>query len=228
MVSFAEIESNLNNEEKILWKKQNYTNELKQLRFTLNILILTVGISIFSILFYFLTSTINFDVFLSIFILLTVLLISGFPLYLFLRIYNEYKRIITRIKLKLRNLRKYEEFFILTNKRWIQKSFYLAKMDNSEYKGDQIIKQNDLAFVDLYDIEIIYISPQKDDKMYHVNFFKLWDKFIEESVLHVFLEENDFQKLMETLRDIFQIIKEERNIIKYGDFALYSKMKKEI
>ncbi len=101
-------------------------------------------------------------------------------------------------------------------------------MDNSGYKGDQIIKQNDLAFVDLYDIEIIYISPQKDDKMYQVNFFKLWDKFVEESVLHVFLEENDFQKLMETLRDIFQITKEERNIIKYGDFALYSKMKKEI
>ncbi len=227
MVSFAEIESNLNSEETILWKKQNYTNELKELRFTLNILILTIGVSIFSVLFYFFTTTINFDILLSVVILFTILLISGFPLYFFFRIYSEYRTIIKRLELKLSNLRRYEEFFILTNNRWIQKSFYLAKINDSEYKRDQITKQNDLAFVDLESIEVIYVSPQKNDKIFHVNFFRLWDKNLEESVLHVFLEEKDYQRLMETLRTIFQITKEEHDVIIYGDFAFYSKKKKQ-
>jgi len=225
MVSFAEIESNLNSEEKILWKKRSYTNELKELRFTLNILILTIGVSIFSVLFYFFTTTINFDIVLSVLILFTILLISGFPLYFFFRIYSEYRTIIKRLELKLSNLRRYEEFFILTNNRWIQKSFYLAKIDDSEYMRDQITKKNDLAFVDLENIEVIYISPQKNDKIYLVNFFRLWDKNLEESVLHVFLEEKDYQRLMETIRELFHIIKEEQDVIIYGDCAFYSKKK---
>ena len=55
MVSFAEVEANLQDDEKILWKKQVNTNELKELRFTLNIFILTVGASLFTILIYFFT-----------------------------------------------------------------------------------------------------------------------------------------------------------------------------
>jgi len=226
MVSFTEIESNLNSEENILWKKRNYTNELKELRFTLNILILTIGVSIFSVLFYFFTTTINFDIVLSVLILFTILLISGFPLYFFFRIYSEYRTIIKRLELKLSNLRRYEEFFILTNNRWIQKSFYLAKIDDSQYTRHQITKKIDLAFVDLENIEVIYISPQKNDKIYLVNFFRLWDKNLEESVLHVFLEEKDYQRLMETLRELFHIIKEEHDVIIYGDCAFYCKKQK--
>lgn len=226
MVSFEEIKSTLNSEEKILWKKQNYTNELKELRFTLNILIFTVGISIFSLLFYFLTSTINIDVMLSFVISLTIFLISGFPLYLFFKIYSEYKKIIKRLELKLSNLRRYEEFFILTNKRWIQKSFYLAKIDNFNYKSDLMVKQKDLAFVNLDNIEVIYVSPQKKGKRYRVNFFRIWDKTSEDSVLQVLLEENYYQKLMETLRELFQITEEEQDVIKYGDCAFYCKKKK--
>lgn len=227
MVSFAEIKTNLNSEEKILWKKRNYTNELKELRFTLNILILTIGISIFSVLFYIFTSTINFDIWLSVLILFTILLISGFPLFFFFRIYSEYRTIIKRLELKLNNLRKYEEFFILTNKRWVQKSFYLAKVDNFKNEIYQIVKKNDMAFADLNNIEVIYVSPLKKGKIYHVNFFKIWDKDLEESVLQVFLEENDYQRLMETLRELFHMTKEEHDVIKYGDSVFYCKKEKQ-
>ncbi|MFX1350135.1 MAG: hypothetical protein ACFE92_15820 [Promethearchaeota archaeon] len=223
MVSLAEIESNLTSEEIILWKKQNYINELKQLKFTLNILILSLAVSIFSILFYFLNSKFSLDVFLGVFILLTILLISGFPLYLFLNIYNEYKRITQRLELKLSNLRSYEEFFILTNKRWIQKSFHLAKIDEIRNEKNQIIKKKDIAFVNLDSIKVIYISPQKEGKVYHINFFKLWDKNLEESIFHVFLEENDYKKMIEILRKIVEIIKEEHDVFKYGDCAFYCK-----
>lgn len=228
MVSFEEIKSTLNSEEKILWKKQNYTNELKELRFTLNILIFTVGISIFSLLFYFLTSTINIDVMLSFVISLTIFLISGFPLYLFFKIYSEYKKIIKRLELKLSNLRRYEEFFILTNKRWIQKSFYLAKIDNFNYKSDLMVKQKDLAFVNLDNIEVIYISPQKKVEMFQVNFFRLWDKNSEESIFRVNIGGDELQEIMKTLQEIFQITKEEHEVIKYRDSAFYCKKKKEI
>ncbi len=225
MVSFEEIKSTLNSDEKIFWKKQHYTNELKELRFTLNILIFTVGISIFSLLFYFLTSTIKFDVLLSLFISLTILLISGFPLYLFFRIYSEYKKIIKRLELKLINLRRYEEFFILTNKRWIQKSFYLAKIDDFNYESDLMVKRKDMAFANLDNIEVIYISPQKKTEIFQVNFFRVWDKILEESILHVFLEKNDFQTLMETFQELFHISKEEHDVIKNGDSAFYCKKK---
>jgi hypothetical protein len=226
MGSFAEIKSNLYREEKILWEKRSFINELRDLKFTLNILILTVCISTFSILLYFLTTTINIDIMLSVIILATILIISSFPLYLFLKIYSEYKRIAKKLEIKLSELSRYEEFFILTNKRWIQKSFYLAKINDLEYARDNLTIQNDLAFVNLDNIKLIYVSPQKKGEIYKVNFFRLWDKNSEDSILQVFLEENDYQKLMETLRELFQITEEEQDVIKYGDCAFHCKKKK--
>lgn len=227
MVSIEEIKTILSSEEKILWKKQNYTNELKGLRFTFIILTLTVGVSIFSILFYFLTSKVYFNILLSFFISLTILLISGFPLYLFFRIFSEYKEIIKRLELKLSDLKRYEEFFMLTNKKWIQKSFNLVKVDDFNFESDLLLKQKDLAFVSLDSIEVIYITTQKKRKIYNVNLFRRWDKYLEESVIHVFLQENDFLTLIETLRKLFHISKEEHNVIKHGDSVFYCKKKKE-
>ncbi|MFW9901687.1 MAG: hypothetical protein ACFFDY_10445 [Candidatus Thorarchaeota archaeon] len=223
MVSFKDMESSLYNEEKILWKKKAYTNELKELRFTLNISILTIVISLFSIILYFLTSTINFDFLLTLFILLTVVLISVIPLSLLFRIYNEYKKIAKKLKIELSNLRNYEEFFILTNRRWIQKSFYLAKIDDFKFNTDKIIKKNDIAFLDLDIINVIYISPQKKEKTYWINFFKEWDKNLEESIFQLYLEKSDYKQLLETLEKIFQITTIEKDIFKYGDSAFYCK-----
>ncbi|MFX1569138.1 MAG: hypothetical protein ACFFCV_12310 [Promethearchaeota archaeon] len=225
MVSLAEIKSSLLNEENILWEKQNYTNVLGELKFTLNIFIFTIGISIFSILFYFLTSTVDLEFLLSLPILLTLLLISGFPLYLFIRIYYVYKKIALNLELKLNSLRKFEEFFILTNKRWIQKSFYLAKIDDFINDNEQIMKQKDLAIFYLNNIEVIYVIPQRKNKVYQINFFKSWDKKKEESLLHIFLDKADHQRLIKSLHEIFQIIKKEQDIIKDGDIAYYCKKK---
>jgi len=223
MVSFKDIESSLYNEEKILWKNKTYTNEIKELRFTLNISILTIVASLLSIILYFLTSTINFDFLLTLFILLTVLLISVIPLYLFFKIYNEYKKIAKKLKIELSNLRNYEEFFILTNKRWIQKSFYLVKIDDFKFDTEKIIKENDIAFVDLDNINVIYVSPQKKEKTYLINFFKEWDKNLEESIFQLYLEKSDYKQLLETLEKVFQIKKQEKDIFNYGDSVFYCK-----
>ena len=223
MVSFKDIESSLYNDEKILWKKKAYTNEIKELRFTINISILTIVASLFSIILYFLTSTINFDFLLTLFILLTVLLISVIPLYLFFKIYNEYKKIAKKLKIELSNLRNYEEFFILTNRRWIQKSFYLAKIDDFKFDTEKIIKENDIAFVDLDNINVIYVSPQKKEKTYLINFFKEWDKNLEESIFQLYLEKSDYKQLLETLEKIFQIKKKEKDVFNYGDSVFYCK-----
>ena len=226
MVSFEDIEFSLYKDEKILWRKKTYTNEIKELRFTRNIFILTVVTSLFSILLYFLTSTINFDFLLTFFILLTVILIATIPLYLFFRIYKEYNKIAKKLNIELSNLRIYEEFFILTNRRWIQKSFYLAKIEDNKYLNDQITKKSDLIFVDLNSISVIYVSPQKKNKIFWLNLYKVWDKFLNESILQVYLAKSDYQRLVETLRDVFEITKEERDVFKYGDIAFYCKKKK--
>ncbi len=79
--------------------------------------------------------------------------------------------------------------------------------------------------MDLKNINVIYVSPSKEDKIFRINLFKVWEKDLEESILQAYLAEGDFQRFMETLREVFQITKEEHDIFKYGDSAFYANMK---
>lgn len=111
--SFDEVKSELSSDEKILWEQRKIFNKLKGLKRTGFLLAFIVGISL---LLYFITSTINFDAYL---ILQILILISILPLCFFFVEFINYMKRLKKLDLRTKDLINYEEFTILTNKRWI-------------------------------------------------------------------------------------------------------------
>jgi len=216
--SFEEVKSELSSDEKILWEQRKLFNKLKGLKRTGFLLVFIVCISL---LLYFIASTINFDAYL---ILQILILISILPLCFFFVEFINYRKRLIKLDLRTKDLINYEEFTILTNKRWIQKSLFFLKLDASKYDINSILIQKDLAIVNLHDIEVIYATKGFKSEIYYVNFFISWEKETEESILLAILEKTDYLILIQILKKLFSITKEERDIITIGDSALYVKM----
>ncbi len=216
--SFEEVKSELRSDEKILWEQRKLFNKLKGLKRVGFLLVFIVGSSL---LLYFVTSTINFDAYL---IFQIIILISILPLCFFFVEFINYRKRLKKLDLRTKDLINYEEFTVLTNKRWIQKSLFYLKLDASKYDSDSILIQKDLAIVNLHDIEVIYATKGFKSELFYVNFFITWEKETEESVLLAILEKTDYLILMEILQKLYSIIKEEYDIITKGDSALYVKM----
>lgn len=216
--SFEEVKSELRSDEKILWEQRKLFNKLKGLKRVGFLLVFIVGSSL---LLYFVTSTINFDAYL---IFQIIILISILPLCFFFVEFINYRKRLKKLDLRTKDLINYEEFTVLTNKRWIQKSLFYLKLDASKYDSDSILIQKDLAIVNLHDIEVIYATKGFKSELFYVNFFITWEKETEESVLLAILEKTDYLILMEILQNLYSIIKEEYDIITKGDSALYVKM----
>jgi hypothetical protein len=216
--SFEEVKSELSSDEKILWEQRKLNNKLKGLKRTGFLLAFIVGISL---LLYFIASTIKFDTYL---ILQILILISILPLCFFFVEFINYRKRMIKLDLRTKDLINYEEFTILTNKRWIQKSLFYLKLNASKYDSNSILIQKDLAIVNLHDIEVIYATKGFKSEIFYVNFFIFWDKWTEESVLLAILEKTDYLILMEILQKLFSITKEEHDTITKGDCALYVKM----
>jgi hypothetical protein len=217
--SFEEVKSKLNLDEDILWEQRKLFNKLKGLK---RVGFLLGFIVCISLLLYFITSTINFDAYL---IFQILIFISILPLCFFFVEFINYRKRLKKLDLRTKDLINYEEFTILTNKRWIQKSLSYLKLDASKYDSNSILIQKDLAIVNLYDIEVIYTTKGYKSEIFYVNFFISWDKWTEESVLLAILEKADYSILMENLHKLFSITKEERDTITNGDSALYCKKK---
>ncbi len=217
--SFEEVKSELSSDEKILWEQRKLFNKLKGLK---RVGFLLGFIVCISLLLYFITSTINFDAYL---IFQILIFISILPLCFFFVEFINYRKRLKKLDLRTKDLINYEEFTILTNKRWIQKSLSYLKLDASKYDSNSILIQKDLAIVNLYDIEVIYTTKGYKSEIFYVNFFISWDKWTEESVLLAILEKADYSILMENLHKLFSITKEERDTITNGDSALYCKKK---
>jgi hypothetical protein len=218
--SFEEVKSELSLDEKILWEQRLLFNKLEGLKRAVFLLIFFICISIFFLLISFMPFSNIFDDFM---ILQVVILILVLPLGVFFAEIISYRKRLKRLDVRTKDLKNYEEFTVLTNKRWIQKSLFFLKLDYSKYDSDLILIQKDLAIANLLDIEIIYITKGFKSEIFYINFFKSWDKWTEESVLQVILEKSDYLILMETLQKLFSITKEEQGTITHEDRALYVK-----
>jgi len=220
--SFEEVKSELSSDEKILWEQRKLFNKLKFLRGIGFLLILFVGISIIFLFLCFMILKNNFDFYM---ILQILIFMSILPLGLFFAEFINNWKITKKLNVRIRDLKNYEVFTILTNKRWIQKSLFYLKLDYSKYDSDSILIQKDLAIANLLDIEVIYTTKGYKSEIFYVNFFISWDKWSEESILHAIMEKPDYLILMETLQKLFSITKEEQGTITHGDNALYVKKK---
>lgn len=220
--SFEEVKSELSSDEKILWEQRKLFNKLKYLKKAGFILIFFVGISIIFLFLCFMILKDNFDFPMILQILIFMLIL---PLGFFFAEFINTWKISKKLNIRIRDLKNYEEFTILTSKRWIQKSLFYLKLDSSKYDSDSILIQKNLATVNLHDIEVIYTAKSFKGEIFYINFFISWDKWSEESVLHAILEKTDYLILMETLQKLFSITKEEQGTITHEDRALYVKKK---
>ena len=217
------MKSELSPDEKILWEQRQFFNKLEGLKRAVFLLIFFISLSIFFFLICFIPFTNIFDDFM---ILQMVILILILPLGLFFAEIINYRKRLKKLDVRTKDLKNYEEFTVLTNKRWIQKSLFFLKLDSSKYDSDSILIQKDLAIANLLDIEVIYTTKGYKSEIFYVNFFKSWDKCTEDSVLQAILEKTDYLILMEKLQKLFSINKEEHGTITKGDRALYVKKKK--
>ncbi len=160
------IKQFLHDDEYILWKKCQVKNYL--IRFPLVISLL--GIIIISIALFFWYIPIwegTFYVFkiefnpiifylsiLSIFYTAIIIVLGDF--------FREFKKSTKKLDLKLIDLKNYDEIYILTNKRWIQKELnYSFLIDDSKFSPDILYRIKDVMFIDLNNFKIASIQKRR-------------------------------------------------------------------
>jgi len=192
----------ISHNEEILWEYSEEKNLLKDI-------IVHLIIGIFLLIFFiaiiiFISQTLEW---LSWYI---VLLISIFPILLFVRTIitgvKNYKDMLNKLQLSRKELRNYERVYMLTNKRWIQKDYDLSSnIDISKYKKGVLERNKDIIFVNLENIKVIYTV---EDKEYMIAFYIDYDEEnFEDSYLGVWLSLEEFQKVMKILKDVIPIKK---------------------
>lgn len=231
--SFEEVESELSSDEKILWKQTKLSKKWNAIKIKIFLYVFFIGGSILSFLLYF-SITFNDPRFFYIHgIILAILFIIFCPNFFLFHDFKSCRKIAKVLNVKIGDLKNYEEFIILTNKRWIQKSLKLIEYDYADYSNDLIRFEKDFIFVNLRDIHVIHIFPtlgKNKTKSLDVHPYILWD-FIdedgetEEPLPQITVEKADYLILMENLHKLFTITKEEHGICADDDRVLFVKKK---
>ncbi|MBD3212502.1 MAG: hypothetical protein GF311_07825 [Candidatus Lokiarchaeota archaeon] len=219
-----EIKFNLYKDESVLWEKAEVSNKLKRYQwfFFGNIIILILFISIAVVVLISLIFEMNErEIFELIIIPLSVLALAGIPGYLLLNTIREYRRILSLFEINSNELKEFQEFCILTNKRWIQKAFYFAKFDVFIEIEELVEYEQGIAAISLDELSVIYVFWNRSETKYYVNFFVSWDKWSEESDFVIVLNKEEYTLLMDSIKKVFEITNNEKNVISYRDNAYY-------
>lgn len=149
----------LDNDEKILLQSSINSRTIQSVLNNIFVgFIFGVTVMIGYIIVFFLVDFKDYFVELIIFIttFLFLIIIPSYPLIKGLRHYRLIKK---TVQLPFRQLRKYNDVSILTNKRWIQKSLDLLKINFSYYPKDVIEILGDIIFIG---IENIHLKDAKE------------------------------------------------------------------
>ncbi|MFX0073218.1 MAG: hypothetical protein ACFFAO_19235 [Candidatus Hermodarchaeota archaeon] len=137
---------------------------------------------------------------------------------------NYRKRIIKKHqlnpKLTIKELEKYEDIYILTNKRWIQKNLdFNFKFDISKYPKKVLKRHRDIISVNLDSIKMITIDVT------NIGFYVDEEDFNKPVPTYLGVELfKEFDKVMKLLKELIPLeLKED----KYGDLYLQRKNFKE-
>jgi len=97
-------------------------------------------------------------------------LIIGFLFFFFFEYFHYKSFYLEKLHLKkLKEFKKYEEAFILTDRRWIRKCFDIFEIFNSKYLSETLIIHDDIAFIKLNAIKSIITEYVKNDSNYLIN-----------------------------------------------------------
>lgn len=97
---------------------------------------------------------ISYLIILSIFYSVIIIVLGDF--------FREFKKISKKLDLKLIDLKNYNEIYILTNKRWIQKELnYSYLIDDSKFSPDILCRIKDMTFIDLNNFKIASLQKRR-------------------------------------------------------------------
>ncbi|MFX0135511.1 MAG: hypothetical protein ACFFDN_17840 [Candidatus Hodarchaeota archaeon] len=137
------------------------------------------------------------------------------------RKYRKYrKRIIKKRqltpKLTLEELKKYEDIFVLTNKRWIQKNLdFNFKFDISKYPKNVLERHRDIITVNLDSIKMITIDVT------NIGYYVDEEDFNKPVPTYLGVEAfKEFDNIMKILKELIPLELKEDN---YGDLYLQRK-----
>ena len=166
------IEQFLQDDEYILWKKfevKNYLIRIPIVIFLLGVII--TGIALFfwyipswegtSYLFF---TNIEINPIIIYFSILSIfytaiIIVIGISI-------REFKKGTKKLDLKLIDLKEYNEVYILTNKRWIQKELnYSFLIDDSKFSPDILNRIQDMMFIDLNYFKIASIQKRRSQNI---------------------------------------------------------------
>ena len=231
--SFEEVKSELSRDEKILWKQTKLSKKWNIIKIKIFLSFLFIGGSIITVLLCYTIALNDPSAILYLMLILPFLFIISFDFFFLFHDFKSCRKIAKVLNVKIGDLKNYEEFIILTNKRWIQKSLKLIEYDYADFSNDLIRFQKDFIFVNLRDIHVIHIFPtlgKNKTKSLDIHPYILWD-FIdedgetEEPLPQITVEKADYLILMEILHKLFTITKEEHGICADDDRVLFVKKK---
>ena len=165
----------LQEDEYILWKKCQVKNYLIRIPLVISLLvIIIISIALFfwyipnwegtSYIFYTnieINPITSYLIILSIFYTVIIIVLGDF--------FREFKKSTKKLDLRLIDLKNYNEIYILTNKRWIQKELsYSYLIDDSKFSPDILCRIKDMMFIDLNNLKIT--SIQKGRSQYIISF----------------------------------------------------------
>lgn len=222
MNSLGNFIKTLENDEVVLWKFHYTSNELKLLRNSFFLLIFIWNISFFSIFIYFFSSpSISIELGPLGFVILAASLVSIVPLYMLVDNLFRMLKTSKKISTPFWKMRNYENFGILTNKRWIQKSIYVESSGGVE----GIFVNHDVGWINIEKVKIFYACPEKKNNV-SIYVFATEDIYNEESNLSLSIPKEEYLQLFRALKSLVMFLKEESNSLANGD-TLYYISKKE-
>ncbi len=198
------IEALLEEDERILWKhvKIEYI-----LRYIYKAIIVSLFIPSFILIFFLLIYLFGEIKSILMLILFCVILLSMevAVIFIFYEDFETKKKSFENIHLNLKDYKKYNEMYIITNKRWFHKHYgYTEEFICDAYSFHQ--QKDEILFFPFNSIKIIRFELKKRK----ITFFNNYDLYIMKSGLEYEISsKSDFQELVRIIKDTFPIEKEE-------------------
>lgn len=196
-----EIEHFLKEDEEILWKT-NYEDNIIELEFFFLVVLLIILILISFILFTVVVE--SKDIIPIIFVIILFSPVYGLCIGVILKESKEIKKKGKATQCNFRQLSRYQNIYLLTNKRWIQKDYERnLNIDENNYSKDILEKHFDIVFVNLKHIKAIVINR---DEYFTTATFDFYENIVDENYsdlkvgfLVPYLPEDDFKAFIKMI-----------------------------
>jgi len=208
-----EIDQFLDEDEEILWSRKKIVNLLSIIPFILKAgIIFTLFCLIFIIYSFFLGSVIG---------IMLILSFYTFGLgFLIVAVVKSYRTKTKTIQLNRDQLKEYEFFYIITNKRYIRKDYYYHyKRDFSKYPKNAFYQIGDSVFLNFDYVDEILVDYVLKEVNFKIKGFPEGRAFFLE-----FKEIDELEKIMEIIQTVIplEILENKRGGID-KDIDLYTK-----